>query len=120
MLPTITVAEWLAALRSGKYRQGQRQLRSPNGYYCCLGVGAELCGTLDINAINTISHSPYFPHKFLSDLPESMWENVDFEKFSIRIGDANVIRMNDEDNLSFDQIADAVEAEIARIGAMNA
>lgn len=34
---------WLAALRSGRYRQGRGQLRK-NGRYCCLGVAAEVCG----------------------------------------------------------------------------
>ena len=29
--------EWVAALRSGKYPQGQQQLRN-QGWYCCLGV----------------------------------------------------------------------------------
>lgn len=30
--------KWIAALRSGKYKQGRGQLRSLNNNYCCLGV----------------------------------------------------------------------------------
>ena len=30
--------KWLAALRSGKYKQGRGALRSKNNEYCCLGV----------------------------------------------------------------------------------
>lgn len=34
-------AQWVAALRSGEYKQGQRAL-SHSGRYCCLGVLCEL------------------------------------------------------------------------------
>jgi hypothetical protein len=30
--------EWIAALRSGKYRQGKTYLRNRDGSMCCLGV----------------------------------------------------------------------------------
>jgi hypothetical protein len=36
-------AEWTAALRSGKYEQGQNALCS-GGAFCCLGVLAEISG----------------------------------------------------------------------------
>lgn len=36
--PLAILNEWVAALRSGKYKQGQRYLRSCNDTYCCLGV----------------------------------------------------------------------------------
>ncbi|HET6917238.1 MAG TPA: hypothetical protein VFH56_14185 [Acidimicrobiales bacterium] len=36
-------AEWVAALRSGKYPQTKGRLRAPEGY-CCLGVATELAG----------------------------------------------------------------------------
>jgi hypothetical protein len=35
-------AEWVAALRSGKYGQAQRCLTDLNGGYCCLGVLCDL------------------------------------------------------------------------------
>lgn len=35
--------KWLTALRSGKYRRGQAQLKSGN-HYCCLGVLCEVAG----------------------------------------------------------------------------
>src|SRR6478752_3145258 len=42
-------AEWLAALRSGKYKQGQGGLHNPDGdTYCCLGV---LCDVARIKGI---------------------------------------------------------------------
>ena len=34
--------KWVAALRSGEYKQGAGCLRSKDNYYCCLGVLADL------------------------------------------------------------------------------
>ena len=34
-------AKWLAALRSGKYKQGKGMLKC-EGRYCCLGVAVEI------------------------------------------------------------------------------
>lgn len=39
-------AEWLEALRSGKYQQGKGCLRSASDNYCCLGVLAEVAGCI--------------------------------------------------------------------------
>ena len=36
------VREWVAALRSGEYKQGKGQLKDNGGRYCCLGVEAEI------------------------------------------------------------------------------
>ncbi|RTM07445.1 MAG: hypothetical protein EKK31_11845 [Hyphomicrobiales bacterium] len=35
---------WAAALRSGKYQQGQFQLQDTRGRMCCLGVLADISG----------------------------------------------------------------------------
>lgn len=42
--PLVILNEWVAALRSGKYKQGQRYLRSRNDTYCCLGVLVDIEG----------------------------------------------------------------------------
>lgn len=34
--------KWIEALRSGKYKQGKRLLRSLNDEFCCLGVACEV------------------------------------------------------------------------------
>lgn len=36
--------KWLDALRSGKYRQTKKELRSRSGGYCCLGVLCDVSG----------------------------------------------------------------------------
>lgn len=35
-------AQWLAALRSGEYEQGQGELRDAHNRFCCLGVLCDL------------------------------------------------------------------------------
>lgn len=39
-----TKAQWVAALRSGKYPQGMKMLQTPEGGFCCLGVYCEVTG----------------------------------------------------------------------------
>ena len=39
-----TKAKWVAALRSGKYKQGTGQLRTEDDCYCCLGVLCDISG----------------------------------------------------------------------------
>lgn len=44
-LPAKTKAKWVAALRSGKFKQGQHTLKTETAdktYYCCLGVACEI------------------------------------------------------------------------------
>ena len=38
------IEKWVAALESGEYKQGTRSLGSFEEGYCCLGVGATVCG----------------------------------------------------------------------------
>lgn len=39
------IEKWVKALRSGKYKQGQMELRNPvTDSYCCLGVLCEVAG----------------------------------------------------------------------------
>lgn len=46
MKPNLTnIAAWIAALRSGQYRQGRKYLKTEDRaglHYCCLGVACEL------------------------------------------------------------------------------
>lgn len=37
----VNMAKWIVALRSGKYRQGLRQLRNGDAF-CCLGVACDI------------------------------------------------------------------------------
>ena len=37
---------WIAALRSGKYKQGRDGLKNDDGTFCCLGVLCEVMGII--------------------------------------------------------------------------
>jgi hypothetical protein len=50
--------KWIAALRSGKYKQGRGRLNGPDGY-CCLGVLCEVFiadgNALDVRTPNSVT-----------------------------------------------------------------
>lgn len=123
-------AIWVAALRSGKYEQGNGLLHyessdaGPNGAYCCLGV---LCDLLSPEGWETGESrrdteqvfqwrdpvggedpDPAYPPSSEGDVPVQT---------CIRIGlshqDMNaLIRMNDKDERTFAQIADYIETNL--------
>ncbi len=80
--------KWIAALRSGEYKQGFGSLSSTYGEYCCLGVLNVVLG-LDSDDIDT--HYPASQNKMSSTL------------------EADCIEMNDSWRLNFDEIADKLE-----------
>lgn len=104
--------EWLAALRSGEYRQapGALQANDASGF-CCLGVLCDLAvkrhpelgmrwGFENITeADSCISNFP--PRSF-----DQMLGNLD-----LYVDD--LMHMNDRDDKSFDEIADFIEANIS-------
>lgn len=128
---TITLREWLDALRSGDWTQGKGRLKEVDGTvvrHCCLGVGTALTCGFDINPFGRYrsrkSQSTALPHKFLSDLPEGMWVSGSTDtEFNILAYSGpgvdykgkSVARLNDK-RKSFDEIADLVEAEARRNG----
>lgn len=45
-MKSITIREWVTALRSGEYKQGKGSLCG-NEWFCCLGVAADVGGALN-------------------------------------------------------------------------
>lgn len=91
-------AKWIAALRSGEYKQGTTVLyNNLNDTYCCLGVAQKICGIKSNRnwdlAVRT--SGTFNTHVFISEARQ------------IRL-----IKMNDDDNCSFSEIADYIEANI--------
>ena len=115
-------AKWVAALRSGEYRQGQEVLRTENDEFCCLGVACELA--VDAGIIPPPSWDDGYG--FLYDvadteLPEKVrdWLGlhdtygalsavVDYDD-DFATADT-LIALNDVAGWTFQQIADVVEA----------
>ena len=91
-----TVQKWIAALRSGKYKQAKERLYDPEtGGFCCLGVYCQVISK-DLKA-------------YLAEEPEGPTEA--YRKFDHLIGGdlkMKVIAMNDEGK-TFAEIADVLE-----------
>lgn len=111
---------WLEALESGKYEQITGALydaddEHPNGAYCCLGVGAEVCGASVQSLIGEGSL-----RKFRSIIEElclrdgfgSLREDHYFEEE----GSADCLaEMNDEYHMSFKEIAEYIRANPEKV-----
>ena len=87
----------VSALRSGKYKQGRRQLRNSANEYCILGVFGDVCNkiygsSIDLDGL-TIRALPHICHQF--QLKESIV--LSFAAY------------NDSKELSFEKAADLIE-----------
>lgn len=117
-------AQWLDALRSGEYKQGKEMLRTQDNSYCCLGV---LCDVVDPDGWD-LAWFTYGDHSSEVALPKGLAAELfgsyrpfnDSERevpnqegvlpFKGRDGGTLYLSiLNDEDGLTFDQIADVIE-----------
>lgn len=102
--------EWIKALRSGKYKQGTGKLRL-FGCYCCLGVLAEIKGSLDHNGM--FMHNP----NSLIGVSEDGCTVYHYlpmgEPNGIGLTQNTLMEMNDRGK-SFDEIADFIEANMPK------
>jgi hypothetical protein len=98
-------AAWIAALRSGKYKQGRQALRVGD-FFCCLGV---LCDVLNDNLWN--------PHPGSG---RSVWgtNSVALSYSTLEsigltdLDQSELITLNDDIKASFDAIAKFIEDEL--------
>ena len=104
-------AQWIAALRSGQYKQGHEFLRRDNEF-CCLGV---LCDLYDATQWQPSSEvysygkgAGYYIYP-----PDAVWQwaGIDPEVGSDEVG-IDLARMNDEKQMPFNQIADWIAANL--------
>jgi hypothetical protein len=103
-LPEDFKKKWIDALRSGEYKQGKNHLvifgNNNEPYYCCLGVAGKVCGLSDID----LRFQDFFTQTHVNNLPDLLFgeDNVP----------AMLAKMNDDDNMSFNKIADYIEKEL--------
>jgi len=98
-------ARWVAALRSGKYRQGKMALRQETGKYCCLGVlyeqaGGEWGRSSFCGDVATITYD-------FALLPEAFLQRV-----SLTDGQQHTLSKMNDDGATFAEIADYIEANL--------
>lgn len=113
---------FIAALRSGEYGQGQRRLKSAEGY-CCLGVACEVSGLGDWEGDIRDSHGQVYVidendfSRTVLPMGVSRWLGIDQENHGSQNpyiveaedGDISAATMNDLLKKSFAEIADAFE-----------
>lgn len=108
-LPEDFKQKWIAALRSGEYKQGQYSLLDEQDRMCCLGLAGILCGADK----NYIRGKAYFDsdqnHAETRVLPPDGYpEILDPSKFPTY---STLAQMNDHGK-SFSEIADYIEANL--------
>lgn len=95
-------AKWLKALRSGRYEQTEGVLANDQGF-CCLGVlmhtqGVPRCKMLNLALPNDTSKG----------------DSWGVKQYHIQHGKrmASMAALNDEERLTFEQIADLIEQQV--------
>lgn len=107
-------ARWVAALRSGEYKQAKKTLRSTSGGFCCLGV---LCDVLapadwDCNAHLSEINFPSQSIRLQAGFPllgGEGWARI--PEVDIR-GERLTLDEHNDSGRSFAEIADAIEAQL--------
>jgi hypothetical protein len=106
--------KWLKALRSGNYKQGQETLCSTindKREYCCLGVLCRIAGLPEVKLDFDNEIEFHMPDKSSCDAKEL---NSDMRKFfGITKRQMEIlIEKNDDEQLSFKEIANWIEKNI--------
>jgi hypothetical protein len=99
--------QWVAALRSGKYRQAKEYLHVPTFGYCCLGV---LCDIVDDTKWVDWNNTRYnFGDRSKCTYPTLDW----LDRIGLLDNDAEHLTiLNDIRNKTFSEIADWIETNI--------
>lgn len=128
-------AQWIAALRSGDYKQGQGALRRRENTFCCLGVLMDLAVKANVVPEGKLWGNLYFYDSgsdredvevgnsgaLLTD-PVSIWADVSpagalptvvgwTEEDYVRKA-TSLMALNDDAGYTFKQIADVIEMQL--------
>lgn len=100
---------WIAALRSGEYKQGRGQLVSGNRF-CCLGVA---CDVFWKNNPGKIVKTPISYGGHIISLPEIVqeWYGLSGACGSFDHRADSLLVRNDDKRQTFSEIADLIESE---------
>ena len=100
-------AQWLKALRSGKYQQGFKYLRSDETHYCPLGV---LCDIVDPSGWHVVGVID--PHYFHNETTNCLGREVFAQARLYDVDAHNVMAMNDGKRYAFSAIAQWIEENV--------
>lgn len=112
------VEKWVEALESGKYRQANGTLCEVDKHgrysYCCLGVGARVCGLKKIKG-DVLIYGEYHDNPLLNA------ENQPYKEVASLLGvtakrQDTLTKLNDEVGIDFKNIAKWIRKNILRKG----
>ena len=102
--------DWVAALRSRKYKQGRFFLKNFDDEYCCLGV---LCDIIDSSKWETTKEKNPAWTSSNGEKLRTSFNNKDLEKIGLTEKEQDMlISLNDDNEFSFSLIADYIEENI--------
>jgi hypothetical protein len=102
--------KWVAALRSGKYKQGSGGLKSGSSY-CCLGVAC----AISKQGVFVKTSDPYYAYDVsdgylrTSVLPKKVVDWLGVKTSAPIAAGKNLVYLNDSCKMSFSEIADFIE-----------
>ena len=103
--------KWVAALRSGKYRQCQGELKDAIGANCCLGVLLETHGWKETTSYKDKSiFSNYVSPKGVINMEENELDEYTADQFGLnRQQQVHLMKLNDDKGWSFKLISRYIE-----------
>jgi hypothetical protein len=113
-LPEDFKQKWIAALRSGEYKQGQNALER-KGEYCCLGVACAVSGVKDISFLSNYGYIDYDPtgKPELLKVPDLLRGENPVTKVLANMNDGrDETGTDDSKRKSFSEIADYIEVNL--------
>lgn len=108
--------KWIAALRSGKYKQGVGLLHDRNHRFCCLGV---LCEVAGIKAERVQDHDAQFMgltpdqkgcYQYEGEM--GFLHRKTLQKFGLLASDASILAEKNDNGYSFGQLADLIKDRV--------
>ena len=110
MLTAAQKEQWLKDLRSGEFEQGRGKLCSEERQYCCLGVLAERVAVKK-ELIGYKYHYTFSDNECAMPWAGMVPDNIIDDDAMVYL-----VRMNDNDRNTFDEIADWIEANVVTKG----
>lgn len=98
--------KWCEELRSGRYIQGQRRLRTKENKFCCLGV---LCDLVNPQGWKEDCSDNCYSFRFDREVTTGVLPGVIINKYEIHKSDESKLISLNDDGKSFDQIANYIE-----------
>lgn len=100
--------KWLAALRSGEYKQGTGKMFDPRtNSYCCLGLAGHVCGIPDEKILGGYFLEENAPKEYPPQLIVQQYSKIPFQT-----GLGEILYGMNDSGKTFSEIADYIETNL--------